>query len=200
MLGVLSVLLLLIPSLMLMAQVTRYAQITVFTPKFSKLEEGPRVISCGRGPPVLEVAIAHDGFYTRTGGMPWERVGAPIDGHDHDSLAAVVKDYKRSYPHETTAMVSAEADIHYETLVATLDTVRGRDCRLAEALTTGEDIPSECLLWQPQIRDHDVDLHAPAFRGGGTWPPRGPRTVNDHDHAESLEPAPAPNRGPGDPA
>lgn len=184
MLGVLSVLLLLIPSLLLLAQVTHYAEITVWTPRFGAEGEPSSTIYC-RGPIPLHVAIAHGTFFTRRGGDPWERVGASSSPYDHRALAREVLAYKRAHPHETVAIVTAQSDVPYETLVAALDTVRGPDCRLS-SVGHGEDAPAECLLWQPVIQPMTPDAQVPDFRGGGTWPPRPRAAVTPH-HASAPD-------------
>jgi hypothetical protein len=173
-LGILNVMLLLVPALLLMAHVTAHTAIVVGTPRWGGERPNDGVIYCGG--PVLEVAITHDGFFTRDDGVGWTRVGSSTDRLDHEALAAVARAWKHDYPHETVAFVSAEADIPFATLVATLDTLRGRDCRLAGALA-GEEIPEECLLWQPIVRDREPNHHVPAFRRGVTWPPTGGRTL-----------------------
>ncbi len=183
MLGVLSVLLLLIPSLLLMAQVTRYAQVTVSSPRDSSNGAPSHTIHCGRGPS-FEVTITHDGFFTRDHGK-WTRVGPSIAGRDHQALAAVVREHKRAFPHQTVAIVSAESDIPYATLVETLDTVRGSGCELAGALS-GESVPSDCLLWNPIIRDRVPNWHVPAFRAGQHWPPTPPHEAAVDDRSTSI--------------
>lgn len=175
-LGILSVLLVLVPALVLLAHVTDYTAIFVSTPLYGG--EGPDdgMIRCGRDIQ-LEVAIADDGFFTRTWGNSWQRAGAPAAGHDHLALEAVVRDFKLSFPHQTVATITAEADVPYGLVVATLDTVRGPSCRLAGAMT-GEEIPEDCLLWQPIIRDRTPNLDVPAFRRDLAWPPRPPAHVD----------------------
>lgn len=175
MLGILSVMLLLIPALLLMVHVTAHASITVRTPLYGGERPDDGVIRC-RGMD-LEVAITHDGFFTRVTGSGWQRLGAPAAGLDHGALEATARAWKHDYPHDTVAFVSAEADIPYSALVATLDTLRGRDCRLAGAMA-GEEIPGECLLWQPIVRDRAPNLHVPAFRRGTPWPPVGGRALD----------------------
>lgn len=184
MMGVMSVLMLLIPALILIGQVTRYSAIYVSTPRFSALaKEHDHVISCG-GPRQLHVAIADGVFYTRLDGEDWTLIGNPMQGYDHDALAEVARDYKGKHPHETVAYVSAEHDVRYETLVATMDTLRGPDCRLAGALQ-GEEVPEECLLWHPIIQDRVPNHHLPEARRGNAWPPRPTRYVTDDAEDEA---------------
>jgi len=173
-LGILSVMLLLVPALLLIAHITAHTAIVVGTPRYGGDRPNDGVIRCGG--PTLEVAITHDGFFTQGDGMDWTRVGGPADGLDHDALAALARAWKHDHPHETVAFVSAEADIPYGTLVATLDTLRGHDCRLAGALA-GEEIPEECLLWQPIVRDRAPNRHVPGFRRGQVWPPTASRVL-----------------------
>ena len=173
-LGILNVMLLLVPALLLVVHVTSHAAIVVGTPRWGGDRPRDGAIYCGG--PVLEVAITHGGFFTRDDAAGWTRVGSSSTGLDHAALEAVARAWKHDHPHETVAFVSAEADIPYATLVATLDTLRGRDCRLAGA-QAGEEIPAECLLWQPIVRDRAPNLHVPAFRRGVAWPPTPGRTL-----------------------
>lgn len=170
MLGILSVMLLLVPALLLIVHVTSHAAIVVSEPRWGGDQPDDGVIHC-RGV-TLEVAITHDGFFTKIDGSSWSRVGTAAAGLDHGALAATATAWKREHPHETVAFVSAEADIPYGALVATLDTLRGRECRLAGALS-GEEIPEACLFWQPIVRDRAPNRHVPAFRRTDAWPPRG---------------------------
>jgi len=176
-LGVLSVLMLLIPSLVMMAQVCRLTEIDVSPPLFSA-EGKPDDVTCRLTGPRLHVAVAYDGFYTRIDHAPWRAVGSSRVLYDHDALTEEVREFKRVFPHETIAVVSAEPDVPFHELVATLDTVRGRDCRLA-GLLAGEEFPAECLLWNPIVEAPAANAHRPADRGGPTWPPR--RVVTDLD-------------------
>lgn len=172
-LGILSVLLVLVPALVLMAHVLEYAAIFVSTPLYGGDGPDDGVIRCGRDTE-LEIAIAYDGFFSRTSGEPaWQRIGASSAGHDHQALEARVREFKRSFPHQTVATITAESDVPYATVVATLDTVRGPSCRLAGAMV-GEEIPEDCLLWQPIIKDRTPNHDTPDFRRGLAWPPRAP--------------------------
>jgi hypothetical protein len=188
MLGILSVMLLLVPALLLMVHVTTHTAIVVSMPRWGGDRPNDGAIHCHDV--MLEVAITHDGFFTKVNGETWTRVGTAADGLDHHgaldhgaldhgALEATATAWKREHPHETVAFVSAEADIPYGTLVATLDTLRGRECRLAGALA-GEAIPEACLLWQPIVRDREPNRHVPGFRRSDAWPPRGPRLEAAH--------------------
>ena len=174
MLGVLSIMLLLVPALLLMTYIDRHAAITVVPPRYGGDDPGPHVISCGRTE--LEVAIATDGFWTRATGRGWERAGAPAAGYDLDALALAARAYHRDYPHARAVWFSADPNVEYATLIAAMDTVRGPECDLAEAMV-GQEVPAECMLWQPLIRARLPDDSIPKFRGGQTWPPWGKRFV-----------------------
>ncbi len=182
MLGVLSVLLLLIPSLLMLGQLVRYTEIPIATPYFAS--EGPKdhVIHCGRGVS-FHVAIAYDGYYVRRGYEQWHRVGSR-PGHDHRALTDAVLEHLRSFPHQSVAHITAQDDVPYQTLVATLDTVRGRDCQLAEALS-GQGVPPECLLWRPIVEHVSPSDRVPEFRRrAARWPPAPPRMVTASDGGE----------------
>lgn len=172
MLGILSVMLLLVPALLLMAHVVGHAAITVRTPLYGGHAPDDGVIRC-RGVE-LEVAITRDGYLTRTQGA-WQRVGSGAAGLDHAALGALARAWKRQHPHETVAYVSAQASVSYGELVATLDTLRGRECRLGGVLA-GEEAPEGCLMWQPIVLDRAPNLHVPEFLRGPAWPPQGPHT------------------------
>lgn len=174
MLGVLSVLLLLIPALMLMAHVTAYAEIDVSPPRFGGTEER-HVISCGRSPK-LEVAIAHGAFFTRVDQGPWVRAGSPSVGYDYEALADVAWTFKQDNPQTTVAYVSAQDEVEYGTLVATLDTLRGRECRL-QSVQAGEAASDECLLYDPIVEHRRADWSVPEFRRQGVWPPQEPQRL-----------------------
>ncbi len=185
MLGILSVLLLLIPSLLLLGQLTRYAQININTPLFSAGgSPNDGVIRCGREL-TMHIAVGHDGFFVREGSNQWRRVGSPSGGHDHDALTAVLREHKRSWPGQSIAYVTAQDEVPLEMLVATLDTVRGRDCRLTE-VWQGQGPPPECLLWRP-ILEHTPVNRPKAKRLGGIsgplWPPAPPREVTSTEGA-----------------
>lgn len=165
MLGVLSVLLLLIPSLLLMAQVAQLAEVTVWTPRFAK--EGARdpTIYCGTDER-LYVAITYGGSYARRGGRPWERVGTSHRPHGLRALAAVAFAHKRAHPWQTVAFVTAQPGVSYQTLVTTLDTLRGPGCRLS-SVEAGEAEPADCWLWHPIIQSMPPGAQPPTFRGPG---------------------------------
>ncbi|MCA9654200.1 MAG: hypothetical protein H6712_30375 [Myxococcales bacterium] len=173
MLGVLSVLLLLIPALMLMAHVTAYAQVAVNTPYYGG-EQPDHTIRCGRDRR-FHVGIAQGAFFTRVSGEDWQRVSSSA-GYDREALTDAAWAFKREYPHATIAYVTAEADVDYQTLVAAIDAVRGPDCRLAAA-QQGEEVPAECLLYDPVVEHREANWSVPQPRRGDAWPPRPPRSL-----------------------
>ena len=44
----------------------------------------------------------------------------------------------------------ARALVHLQTLVETMDTLRGDDCKLA-GVRKGEDVPADCLFWRASV-------------------------------------------------
>jgi hypothetical protein len=70
--------------------------------------------------------------------------------YDYAALEAQAIKYKQLFPHETVATVSAENNIPMQVIVSTMDALRGNQCRLLTALQ-GEEVPPECLFWQPVI-------------------------------------------------
>lgn len=166
--------LLLVPALLLMAHVTAHTAIYVGTPRYGG-DEPADTIYCGGMP--LEVAIGHDGFFTRDDSGRWQRIGTAAGGLDHRALGAFAREWKQHYPHESFATVSAEGEIPFGTLVATLDTLRGPDCRLAGVMA-GEEVPDDCLLWQAAVRDRSENLEIPEHRRGTPWPPVPPHRLD----------------------
>ena len=148
-LPVLNIMFLLIPALLLAMEFASMASITVTPPKMCA-DCGEKTVSKAERID-FEVEIRSDGFKATANG---EQVGEPIPlqggAHDFAALAERTRTLKLAYPHEMRVTITAESAVHMATLVTTLDTLRGDQCRLAGALK-GEAIPEACLFWQPTI-------------------------------------------------
>lgn len=148
-LPVMNIMFLLIPALLLAMEFASMAQITVSPPSMCA--------NCGEKTVTkketvnFEVEIRTDGFKATANG---ETIGEPIPlqngAHDYAALAEKTRTLKLTYPGESRVTVSAESAVHMATLVTTLDTLRGDSCKLAGAMK-GEQIPEDCLFWQPTI-------------------------------------------------
>ena len=149
-LPVLNIMFLLIPALLLAMEFASMAVITVTPPSMCSgcltKDDPPK-----KEPVNFEVEIRSDGFKATANGA---ELGEPIplvDGqHDFAALAERTRVLKLSHPDEVRVTVSAESAVHMATLVTTLDTLRGDDCKLAGVMK-GEDVPAECMFWRPSI-------------------------------------------------
>jgi biopolymer transport protein TolR len=86
----------------------------------------------------LTVAISKTGFYVAGSGvvLPGETAPTTVnatqpptialkDGqYNYDALTAKMDEIKRAFPNETRVIVTADPNIEYETLVATMDSIR----------------------------------------------------------------------------
>ena len=72
----------------------------------------------------LVVAVARTGFFIEGTGGP-VAIPRKADGHyDFDALTARMQDLKARFPEENKVIIAADADVDYESLVATLDATR----------------------------------------------------------------------------
>ncbi len=147
-LPVLNIMFLLIPALLLAMEFASMASIDVSPPRMCA--------SCGRSDAVTErfeltVEIRSDGFQARVNGSD---SGEPIPlrggAHDFAALAVAAKEMKAAHPDKVDVTVRAESAVHMQTLVSTLDTLRGEKCTLA-GMRNGEEAPTSCLFWQAVV-------------------------------------------------
>ena len=147
-LPIMNIMLLMIPALLLAMEVARLAAIAVVPPRV-----GPGVESDTTTPPEapLRVFVAEDGFVVAVGEAPGERIplanptaapGQP-EGYDFAALEARARRIKDVHP-TGHLQLDAEGSIPLQTLVATMDSLRGSDCRLSE-LRADEAPGPECL-------------------------------------------------------
>ena len=169
-LPVLNVMFLLIPALLLAMEVARFASINVSPPKFAATAD-QKEKKDEQKPLNLKVFIMDDGYRVSASGqqagaeagksqdstrptIPLAKPGTTIDDferYDYEKLEAEAQNYKRLFPHETVVTISAENHIPLQVLTRTMDALRGSDCRLLKAMTANEEIPDECLFFQPIV-------------------------------------------------
>ncbi len=151
-LPVLNIMFLLIPALLLAMEFASMASIHTSPPRMCAncSTEQTKI----REPFKLAVQIRSDGFEAKLNGTVVG--GAPIPlgpagDHDFAALTATAKELKRAYPQDTEVTISAESQVKLQTLVSTIDALRGEDCSLATSQRLGEAPPETCLFWQTVI-------------------------------------------------
>lgn len=139
---VLSCMFLLIPALLLAMEAANWSSIPVSPPKFVSHGEPERPM---HERPHLAVEVREDGFAVTLGhcdgcGGPPAVVG--LEGEDGlDGLRSAAAGIKASYPSLEDVYLSAEGTIPLQTLVRTMDVLRGSTC----SMLPGED-RSSCLF------------------------------------------------------
>jgi biopolymer transport protein ExbD len=166
-LPVMNIMLLMIPALLLAMEIARMAAIAVSPPKFAATADSKEEDKKEK-PLNLKVFIMEDGYRVSASGqqagadagksadsnsptIALAKPGTPLDDHDrydYAGLEAKAKEYKALFPHETVVTVSAENSIPMQSLLRTMDALRGNDCKLMGAMTANEEVPAECLFWQ----------------------------------------------------
>jgi hypothetical protein len=169
-LPVMNVMFLLIPALLLSMEVARLGSISVSPPKYAAAAEQKEEKKQEDEPLNLKIFIMEDGYRVSASGqqagadagksadssrpsIPLAKPGTPLldfERYDYAALEAKASEFKRLFPHETVVTVSAENTIPMQTLIHTMDALRGSRCTLLSA-TQGEQVPPECLFWQPII-------------------------------------------------
>jgi len=139
---------LLVPALLLAMEAANWSAIAVSPPHLSSAgeeTEPPQDVTN------VKVMVRADGFVASVG-----RSGARarservVPNHaaelDYDGLAALAQELKQSDPRIEQVSLSAEGDIPLQSLVRTMDALRGESCSLAEGTPQGD-----CLLWRVEI-------------------------------------------------
>jgi biopolymer transport protein ExbD len=149
---VLSCMFLLIPALLLAMEVATMVAIHVSPPRFTP--------NPGGDPPLredleLSVHVRADGFATKVGAVAAEAIPLRAEGHDYAALEHWAAQLKAAHPDVSRVTVSAENDVVLQTLVATMDALRGRDCKLAP-VHRGETADDTCHLWQAVVSSSPV--------------------------------------------
>jgi biopolymer transport protein ExbD len=167
---IMNVMFLLIPALLLAMEVARFAAINVSPPKFAAQSQ-EKEKKKEEKPLNLKIFIMEDGYRVSASGqqagaeagksadsnaptIPLRKPGAPLeeyDRYDYPALEAKAAEYKRLFPHETVVTISAENSIPLQALVETMDALRGGNCKLLTAVSNNEEVPDECLFWQPIV-------------------------------------------------
>jgi biopolymer transport protein ExbD len=167
---IMNIMFLLIPALLLAMEVARFASINVSPPRFAATADQKEEKKKEK-PLNLKVFIMDDGYRVSASGqqagaeagksqdssrptIPLAKPGTTLedfDRYDYDRLEAEAQNYKRLFPHETVVTISAENSIPLQVLTRTMDALRGTDCKLLKAMTAAEEIPDECLFWQPIV-------------------------------------------------
>jgi biopolymer transport protein ExbD len=146
-LPIMNIMLLLVPALLLAMEVARMAAIDVVPPRV-----GPATTGIAPPPDMpLRVFVAEDGFVVAIGEGPSERIGLARQGtvagdptsYDFAALEERARRVKGVYP-DGRLQVDAEGSIPLATLVATLDALRGTECRPGR-LGPDETPGPECL-------------------------------------------------------
>ena len=147
-LPVMNIMLLLIPALLLAMEVARMSAIAVVPPRVGPAESGEPP---GKPEVPLRVFVAEDGFVLAVGEAPAERIpladatapaGQP-ESYDFAALEARARTIKGAHP-SGGLQIDAEGSIPLQTLVATLDALRGSSCKLGR-LGAGETPGPECV-------------------------------------------------------
>jgi len=168
---VMNVMFLLIPALLLAMEVARFAAINVSPPKFAAASEQKDDKKKEEKPLNLKVFIMSDGYRVSASGqqagaeggkaadstkptIPLAKPGADLkdfDRYDYAALEAKAKEFKRLYPKETVVTISAENDIPLQSIIGTMDALRGGECQLMNAVQGNEEVPEACLFWSPIV-------------------------------------------------
>lgn len=164
---VMNVMFLLIPALLLAMEVARFAAVNVTPPKFAAQADQKKEEEQKEKPLNLKVFIMEDGYRVSASGqqqgaeagkeadsskptIPLAKAGTPLDDfdrYDYAKLEAEAQKYKQLFPHESVVTISAENSIPMQTLINTMDAMRGSECKLLKAMS-GEEVPPECYFWQ----------------------------------------------------
>ncbi|MEM6295302.1 MAG: biopolymer transporter ExbD [Myxococcota bacterium] len=169
---VMNVMFLLIPALLLAMEVARFAAINVSPPKFAAQSDQKQEEKKKEEKPLnLKVFIMEDGYRVSASGqqagaeggksadsskptIPLAKPGSTLDDfdrYDYAALEAKANEYKRLFPHETVVTISAENSIPLQAVIRTMDSLRGSECQLMNAVSGNEEVPDTCLFWSPIV-------------------------------------------------
>lgn len=173
-LPVMNIMFLLIPALLMAMEFASMAAINVSPPKFSSAPSEPQEEKKDQEKPLdLKVFIMEDGYRVEASGqqegadagksadsgrptIALAKPGAPLDDYeryDYKALEAKAKEYKTLFPNDTTVKVSAEANVHMQAIIATMDALAGSECKVGKLLTDEghDEMAPKCFFWQPII-------------------------------------------------
>lgn len=163
---VMNVMFLLIPALLLAMEVARFAAVNVTPPKFAAQADQKKEKEDKEKPLNLKVFIMEDGYRVSASGqqegaeagkaadsnkptIPLAKPGTPLDDYErynYEELEKKAAEYKSLFSHETVVTISAENSIPMQTLINTMDALRGSDCKLM-LWKQGEEEPPECYFY-----------------------------------------------------
>lgn len=158
-LPVMNIMFLLIPALLMAMEFASMAAIPVSPPQHAANSEDPTT------PPEREmevrVTVASDGITVAAtsadvvAGLAEAREAPPSTiartgegdaDYDFAALTALAAQLKASSPETSKVILTAEGDVHLQTLIYTMDALRGPSCSM------GKGGPDGCLLWRPVLR------------------------------------------------
>jgi biopolymer transport protein ExbD len=169
---VMNVMFLLIPALLLAMEVARFAAVNVTPPKFAAQADQEKKKEDKDNPLNLKVFIMEDGYRVSASGqqegaeagksadsnkptIPLAKPGAPLDDHeryDYAALEAKAAEYKSMFSHESLVTISAENTIPMQSLINTMDALRGSDCKgVTASLKAGEEPAPECYFYHAVV-------------------------------------------------
>jgi biopolymer transport protein ExbD len=146
-LPIMNIMLLLVPALLLAMEVARLSAIAVVPPRVGPGVQGDPPTQ----DPALRVFVGEDGFVVAVGEAPGERIplaqssgvaGDPAS-YDYVGLEQRARRVRDAYP-QGQLQLDAEGSIPLQTIVATMDALRGSQCRPGQ-LAPGEAPGPECL-------------------------------------------------------
>ncbi len=148
-LPVMNIMFLRIPALLLAMEVATMAAIVVTAPQVSTTgtESAPPPTE---KPFEFKVYIKDDAIFTEVD----QRVAQPGEpGHlprregalELAGLTAYAQELKREHRDKSIVQVTAESNVRYDELVATMDALRGDECSMRDPELAG------CLFWQPIV-------------------------------------------------
>jgi biopolymer transport protein ExbD len=157
-LPVMNIMFLMIPALLLAMEIAKMAAITVSPPNFAvsakttpEPQPDPKKLD-------FKIFIREDGFSISTAeqkeaAIALAKPGAPMadyERYDYVALEAKAKELKSRFGSETVVTLTAENHISMQVLTATMDAVRGSDCKTL-SFEDGEPTPEECLFFHPVV-------------------------------------------------
>ena len=149
-LPVMNIMFLLIPALLLAMEFASMAQINISPPRVS--DAGKTDPAPNKRPFEFKVMIRSDGFLTTVNGAPTgPAIPLQAGALDFGALTAAARELKVANPDDDTVTISAENQVHLQSVVATLDALRAADGRLANTVRLGERAPDSCLFWNTVI-------------------------------------------------
>lgn len=161
---VMNVMFLLIPALLMAMEVAHFTAIAVSPPKYavSDAEQDPQEEEEEKEEPLnFKVFITSEGFGLQSGPImepetsviALAKAGADVrtdfSAFDYAELEAKARELKRQFPGEKVVTVSAIDDIPMQTLVFTMDALRGSNCKLIQQ--SGSQVDPDCMFWNTVV-------------------------------------------------